>query len=79
MKIKKALAVLFSVTLGLCAFTGCGPAADGNSGSAGNDAPVFDDLDEKLADKKKADDVTSESVILRMCGAIVTESAKAGN
>ena len=42
MKIKKALAVLFSVTLGLCAFTGCGPAADGNSGSAGNDAPAAD-------------------------------------
>lgn len=42
MKIKKALAVLFSVTLGLCAFTGCGPAAGGNSGSAGNDAPAAD-------------------------------------
>ena len=40
---------------------------------------MFDDLDEKLADKKKTDDVTSESVILRMCGAIVTESAMEGH
>ena len=49
-----------------------------------NDAPVFDDLDEEL-DKKDADDVkedeegysdeeTQESVILRLCGKIVTES-----
>lgn len=47
--------------------------------TSGNDAPVFDDLDEKLTDKKKTDDVTSESVILRMCGAIVTESAMEGH
>lgn len=42
-----------------------------------NDAPVFDDLDEKLS--KSDEDVTNESVILRLCGAIVTESAMAGN
>lgn len=47
--------------------------------TSGNDAPVFDNLDEKLADKKKMDDITSESVILRMCGTIVTESAMNGN
>lgn len=43
-----------------------------------NDAVVFDDLDEEL-DAKKADDITpastNESVILRICGAIVTEAA----
>jgi hypothetical protein len=53
-----------------------------------NDAPVFDDLDEELEkkdsddvaeDKKKEEDVTEESVILRLTGAIVTESAIAGN
>ena len=42
MKIKKTLAILFSVTLGLCALTGCGPAAGGNSGLANNDAPAAD-------------------------------------
>jgi len=44
-----------------------------------NDAPTFDDLDEvmvkKDADKVKEEDTTQESVILRLCGAIVTESA----
>ena len=45
-----------------------------------NEAPVFDDLDEKLAKKDKDNkDATSESVILKMCGAIVTESAMNGN
>lgn len=43
-----------------------------------NDAVVFDDLDDEL-DAKKADDInpenTNESVILRICGAIVTEAA----
>lgn len=43
-----------------------------------NDAPVFDDLDDELQ-AKKADDIkpenTNESVILRICGAIVTEAA----
>lgn len=45
-----------------------------------NDAPVFDDLDEEL-NKKDADevndkdDVTKESVIMKLCGAIVTEYA----
>lgn len=39
-----------------------------------NDAPVFDDLDEELT-KTDKDDVTNESVILRICGSIVTESA----
>lgn len=43
-----------------------------------NDAVVFDDLDEEL-DAKRADDITpdntNESVILRICGAIVTEAA----
>ena len=48
-----------------------------------NDAPVFDDLDEKL-NKKDADEVkkdmsndetAQESVIVKMCGAIVTECA----
>lgn len=43
-----------------------------------NDAVVFDDLDEEL-DAKKADNIapdnTNESVILRICGAIVTEAA----
>lgn len=43
-----------------------------------NDAPVFDDLDDKLIEIDKDDaneDVTSESVILRICGSIVTEHA----
>lgn len=43
-----------------------------------NDAPVFDDLDDKLIEIDKDDaneDVTSESVILRMCSSIVTEYA----
>ena len=59
-----------------------------------NDAPVFDDIDEKIevTDKEKTEgentssssqmpmeDTTTESVILRVCGAIVTESAMAGN
>lgn len=39
-----------------------------------NDAPVFDDLDEELT-KTDKNDVTNESVILRICGSIVTESA----
>lgn len=43
-----------------------------------NDAPVFDKLDEKLT-KTDTNDVTEESVILRMTGSIVTESAIAGN
>jgi hypothetical protein len=51
-----------------------------------NQAPTFDKLDEKLEKKKKddnedkqnkplSDDIATESVIMRMCGAIVTESA----
>lgn len=46
--------------------------------TTGNDAPVFDNLDDKL---KKSDesDPTNESVILRMCGTIVTESAMTGS
>ena len=51
-----------------------------------NDAPVFDDLDEELdkakdedVTEKKEEDVTEESVIMRLTGAIVTESAIAGN
>ena len=45
-----------------------------------NDAPLFDDLDKKLAEKKttQSDTVTNESVILRMTGVIVSESAIAG-
>lgn len=47
-----------------------------------NDAPVFDDLDEEL-NKKDANEInqdstkepTQESVIVKMCGAIVTECA----
>lgn len=39
-----------------------------------NDAPVFNDLDKEL-EKTDANDVTNESVILRICGSIVTESA----
>lgn len=46
-----------------------------------NDAPVFDNIDEEMK-KKNADEVaeeqgdeTQESVVLRLCGAIVTESA----
>lgn len=37
-----------------------------------NDAPKFDNIDEEL---KKTDDLTEESVIFRICGSIVTESA----
>lgn len=40
-----------------------------------NDAPVFDNIDEKIHKK----DATTESVILRMCSSIVTESTLAGN
>lgn len=45
-----------------------------------NDAPVFDNLDEEIGKTDDIDnvdekDVTEESVILRMCGAIVTEYA----
>lgn len=51
-----------------------------------NDAPVFDDLDEELEKKDKGEvqekaeagaeeDVTEESVIMRLTGAIVTEHA----
>lgn len=48
-----------------------------------NDAPVFDDLDEKLAEKKddklKTDEeTTNESVILRMSGQFVSEAAMNG-
>lgn len=48
-----------------------------------NDAPVFDDLDNKLAEKKEeinntTDETTNESTILRMCGRIVTEGAMHG-
>ena len=39
-----------------------------------NDVPVFYDLDKEL-EKTDANDVTNESVILRICGSIVTESA----
>jgi hypothetical protein len=49
-----------------------------------NDAPVFDDLDEKLAEKKEDklktdEETTNESVILRMSGQFVSEAAMAGN
>lgn len=48
-----------------------------------NDAPVFDNIDEELEKddaKKPADeDVTNESVILRLCGAITQEYAIAKN
>lgn len=42
-----------------------------------NDAVVFDDLDEELKkeDKDDVDKETQESVIFKLCGAIVTESA----
>ena len=51
-----------------------------------NDAPVFDDLDEELEKKDKGEvqekaeagaeeDITEESVIMRLTGAIVTEHA----
>ena len=48
-----------------------------------NDAPVFDDLDEKLAEKKEEkletdEETTNESVILRMSGQFVSEAAMAG-
>jgi hypothetical protein len=51
-----------------------------------NDAPVFSDLDEKLAERKTSkpetdeeEDVTKESVIFRITGQIVAESALEGN
>lgn len=49
-----------------------------------NDAPVFPDLDEELKkqdadDFDKEDDTTTESVILKLSGAIVTEAAIAKN
>lgn len=45
-----------------------------------NDAPVFDDLDEKLSENTDDDlDPTTESVILRMTSSIVVESAMNGN
>lgn len=50
-----------------------------------NQAPTFDKLDEKLEKRKKeksgetnktiSDDVATESLIVRMCGSIVTEAA----
>ena len=39
-----------------------------------NDAPVFDGIDDELK-KVNNSDTTEESVILKMCGSIVTESA----
>lgn len=46
-----------------------------------NDAPVFDDLDNKLEEKKneKLEETTNESVILRMTGKFVTEAAMNGS
>ena len=52
-----------------------------------NDAPVFSDLDDKLAERKTSkpetddgdEDITKESVIFRMTGKFVAESALAGN
>lgn len=44
-----------------------------------NDAPVFDDLDEKLEKADNQEDITSESVILKLCGSIVSEAAIMGN
>ena len=45
-----------------------------------NDAPTFEDLDDKLAEKKtkKEEDLTKESMIFRMTGRIVTEGAMHG-
>ena len=48
-----------------------------------NDAPVFTDLDDKLAEKKENklktdEETTNESVILRMSGQFVSEAAMAG-
>lgn len=46
--------------------------------TSSQDAPTFDDLDEKIdanADKDKEDEKISESTIYRMCGAIVLEHA----
>lgn len=48
-----------------------------------NDAPVFTDLDDKLAEKKEDklktdEETTNESVILRMSGQFVSEAAMAG-
>lgn len=42
-----------------------------------NDAPVFDNIDEELEkdNAKDGEDVTEESVILKLCGAIVVEHA----
>lgn len=51
-----------------------------------NDAPVFSDLDDKLAERKSdkpvqddEEELTKESVIFRMTGKIVAESAVHGN
>jgi len=52
-----------------------------------NDAPVFSDLDEKLVERKTSkpetdegeEDLTNESVIFRMTGKFVAESAVEGN
>lgn len=46
-----------------------------------NDAPVFDNLDNKLEEKKneKLEETTNESVILRMTGKFVTEAAMNGS
>lgn len=56
--------------------------------TTGNDAPVFDKLDEKLEKQDKKDvgntneklseDVATESFIVKMCGSIVTECARNG-
>lgn len=49
-----------------------------------NDAPVFDDLDEKLVEKKEeeipleSEDTTNESTILKMTGNIIAEGAILG-
>ena len=46
-----------------------------------NDAPVFDNIDEELEkdNKQTNEDVTEESVILKLCGAITQEYAIAKN
>lgn len=46
-----------------------------------NEAPVFniDKIDKNAGNTNDDEDITNESVILRMCGSIVTESAIAGN
>ncbi|WP_044973532.1 ABC transporter substrate-binding protein [Ruminococcus sp. HUN007] len=58
MKLKKTLAILFSLTLGLAAFTGCGPAGEnnGNSGSApaaGNENSGEDNASDGNTDSSK--------------------------